>query len=427
MARACVLIAIACAASYRGRAQVEVGDEPDLAIREFRLDELEASLLAMPEGSRYRNYFAGILAAANGETDDAIRLLSDALPILRTARPDRAAIALETLASVYSRTFRYADAARAIDDLLAHFESYVPAVEREDLRDGASLAAIVRDVPPQTIARRGHAHLATQRNRLHSVSVELVVNGVKGRWLVDTGTSLSIVSNSLAKRLGLTVLPGETRMRTATGSRSTVRLAVLPTLQLGEATLTNVLVAVLDDADLYVGRPGRRYQIQAVLGEPVFEAFETVTFRRDGWLDMSHEPGPREGGAPMYFGSDALLIACPVDGRVVPLVFDSGAASTVLSSRYYERFHRDGDGWKSRSIKMYGAGGATKETVYVQAALGLGLDDSTITLKNVPILASDAVLHHAEAYGNVGQDVITAFDRITLDFGHMRVAARRAH
>jgi predicted aspartyl protease len=421
-----VLLVLACVASSRGQAQTELSDEPDLAVRELRVDELQASLRAMPENSRYRNYFAGVLAAATGKTDDSIRLLNEALPILRTARPDRAAIALETLAGAYSRLFRYADAARSIDDLLAHFESYVPAVEREDLRDGASLAAIVRDIPPQTIARRGSARLATQRNRLHSVSVDLVVNGVEGRWVIDTGASLSIVSKSVAKRLGLTLLPGETRVRGATGDRSTVRIAVLPTLQLGDATLTNVLVGVLDDADLHVGQPGRRYQIQAVLGRPVFEAFETVTFRRDGWLEMSHESGPGEGGVRMYFGSDALLVECSVDGRTIPLVFDSGGASTVLASRYYEGFHRAGDGWKARSIRMYGAGGNTKETVYVQAALSLGLDSSTITLKNVPILASDAVLHHAEAYGNLGQDVIAGFDRVTLDFGHMRVVARRA-
>jgi hypothetical protein len=97
-----------------------VEDGPDLEVKELRFDRLEARLRTMQAGAE-RDYFAGVLANATGHIIDSIQFLNSALPLLRASRPDRAAVALEDLADDYSKTFQYADAARADDDLLTHF------------------------------------------------------------------------------------------------------------------------------------------------------------------------------------------------------------------------------------------------------------------------------------------------------------------
>src|SRR5215469_7343082 len=95
---------------------------PDVELKEFRLDELEARLKAMPPGTEH-DYFAGMLASRTNRVEESIELLTRALPAIREARPDRAKDALDTLADDYMAAFRYGDAERTIDDLVSHFSA----------------------------------------------------------------------------------------------------------------------------------------------------------------------------------------------------------------------------------------------------------------------------------------------------------------
>jgi hypothetical protein len=80
--------------------------------------------------------------------------------------------------------------------------------------------------------------LKTERNPLDSVNVALTVNGVQGPWLLDTGANLSVVSKSFAERLGLKFLPGVAQAQGGlTGIENPLRVALLPTLQMGGASL----------------------------------------------------------------------------------------------------------------------------------------------------------------------------------------------
>ena len=97
-------------------------DSPDAEVRVFALPKLEVHLKTMPAGPE-RDYFTGVLANRSGRVEESIRLLESVLPEMRKTNPARAAVALEALANDYLKVFRYADAARAYDDLLAKFSS----------------------------------------------------------------------------------------------------------------------------------------------------------------------------------------------------------------------------------------------------------------------------------------------------------------
>src|SRR5215469_5544545 len=95
-------------------------DAPDAEVRDFAMPQLEARLATMPAGPE-RDYFMGVLANRSGRVEESIRLLERVLPEVRKANPARAAVTLEALADNYLKIFRYADAARAYEDLLANF------------------------------------------------------------------------------------------------------------------------------------------------------------------------------------------------------------------------------------------------------------------------------------------------------------------
>lgn len=238
-------------------AQQAQSANPDRDLREFRLDRLELALKAMPPGAE-RNYFDGMIANREGDIDRSISQLKAALPGLRAANPERAAFALEALADDYEKTFRYADAAGAYKDLLSHFASQLTPENHQEAMDNAGVDNILRNSPPQTIDWHGPAKLKTERNPINSLNAQLTVNGVTGPWLLDTGANVSVVSKSFAKKIGLELLPGSAQTQAGlTGIENPMRIGVLHTLRFGGATLHNVVLLVLDDANL-VSPPARR-------------------------------------------------------------------------------------------------------------------------------------------------------------------------
>jgi len=394
-------------------------DGPDLEVQELRFDELEARLRSMEPGPE-RDYFAGVLANATGRFTESIRLLNSVLPAIWTSRPDRAAVALEDLADDYTKSFQYADAVRADEDLLAHFSSQLKPEELQGTKNDVGVMQILREAPAQTIEWNGPTILKTERNPMNSLNVELTVNGMRAPWLLDTGANISVVSQSFAERLELKFLAGNAQTTAGlTGIENPLHVALLPTLQMGGATLHNVVVMVLNDANLNIKLGKGSYQISGIIGYTVFQALGTVTFLRDGEFEAGDKARAAGVGARMYMDGLTPIIECKVEGQDLPFSFDTGASDTDLLVRYYQRFQSESKTWKKRTIKTSGAGGVVKGKAYVLRQVNLGIGNQTVSLKNISVHTSGTGSNNDELYGNLGQDVVANFDGFTLDFSTM--------
>lgn len=391
-------------------------DGADREWKQFRLEEFEARLRAMGPGTE-RDYFSGLLANRVGQIAESIQLLNKALPAIRESRPDRAAIALQALADDYTKVFQYGDAARVYDDLLTHFPDQLKGEQLPHRKDDAKLAQILRDAPAQTLTWNGAASLKAERNPLNSWNVELTVNGVQGPWLLDTGANFSVVTKSFAERLGLKLLEGTSQTQAGiTGIENPLRVALLPTLEMGGATLHNVVVLVLEDANLKISLGKESYQINGIIGYPVFQALGTVTFRHDGEFEAGHQAQAAGKGARMFMKELTPIIQCEVEGKELPFSFDTGASDTDLFLRYLEQFHNESRTWKKGKTISAGAGGVVKLKIYMQPELKLGIGDKVVTLKKVTIHRSATGTDLGDLYGNLGQDVVANCESFTLDF-----------
>lgn len=392
--------------------------EPDRQLKEFRLDELEAKLPTIEQGPE-RDYFAGVLANRVGHISESIRLLTRVPSSIRTLRPDRVAVALQALADDFTKSFQYGDAAQIYDELLSHFSDQLRPEELKSTKDDAGLTRILRQAPAQTLTLDGAVRLKTERNPLNSMNVELTVNGVRAPWLLDTGANLSVVSKSFAQRLGLKFLSGIAQTQGGlTGIENALQVAVLPTLQMGGATLHNVVLMVLDDASLNISLGKEAYQINGIIGYPVLQALGTVTFFKDGEFEAQARR-VTETGARMYMNHLTPVVVCKVDGSDLPFSFDTGASSTDLFVRYYQRFRGGSRAWKKSKTRVAGAGGVVKRNIYIQPKVQLVIGDKTVTLGKVPIYTSDTRTDNAYLYGNLGQDVVSNFKSFTVDFSTM--------
>jgi predicted aspartyl protease len=407
-------VGVACATPAPPGAQTVSAATATMAdsdLRDYQLRALETRIQRMPDGPE-RDYFSGMLAARSGRFGDAIAQINRALPHLRESAPERAAMALEAIATAYRANNQYGDAVRAYAELSDRFANQLDHFPADD----AALARILNGTPPQTLSWQGPVKLKTSMNPIGSRVAELVVNGVRGLWILDTGANQSVVSRTFAERLGVTPLPGVASVGSGlTGRQSSLRVAVLPTLHVGGATLTNVVLLILDDQNLRVGSGPDAYQVNAVLGYPILEALGVVTFTRDEFLaGEAAELGGQ--GVRMYMRGLTPAIECEVEGRPLLFTFDTGASSTDLSVRYYELFHAQADSWKTQIVESAGAGGSSKHDVYIQPRLVMKTGTSTVTLEDVSIAPTRMNAGLDILFGNLGQDFVDSFESVSLNF-----------
>jgi predicted aspartyl protease len=406
---------------HLGSAQIGTGLEngPDAALKQYRFDELRADLSTMKEGSE-KDYFEGMLASRLNHFEESIESLNRAIPSLRETRPDRAAVALQALLDDYEKTFRYADAAKTDNDLLSHFASLLSPEELKGAEDNSEVLHILEDAPAQTIKWNGPVRLKTKRDPLGDVEADLTVNGVRGSWLLDTGANMSVVSASFARRLGLKLLSGTGQTQAGlTGIENPLRIAILPSLQLDGAMLHNVVLLVLDDANLNVAMGKEKYQINAALGYPVFQSLGTITFLGRGEFAAGDTRFKDPMGTHMYLEGLTPVIECRVDGVNIPFTFDTGATRSVLFDRYYNRFQAKARTWIKGTKNSVGAGGLVKRKVYLQPEVDLGVGNRTAVLRRITIYTNGTGTALNHFYGNLGQDMVSDFESFTLDFKTM--------
>lgn len=386
----------------------------DAELRDYQLHALEARVQKMPEGTE-RDYFSGMLASRSGQFDDAIARLNRALPGLRQSEPKRAAMALEAMATAYRANNQYGDAARAYSELSDNFPGQLDRFPADDI----ALSRILSGTPPQTIAWQGPVRLKTSRNPIGSRVTELTVNGVRELWLLDTGANQTVVTQSFAKRLGLTPLPGAAPVGSGlTGRETSAQAALLPVLNVGGSTFSNVAVVIIDDASLRIGSGPDAYQIDAILGYPIFKALGVVTFTRDEFR-AGDAAEKNIQGVRMYMRGLAPAIECEVEGQRLIFTFDTGASNTDLSLRYYELFRAEAGSWQKHAGESAGVGGSIRRDIYVQPSVVMKAGPATVTLKDVPIFPVRMNAAIDLLFGNLGQDFVDGFESFSLDFRAM--------
>ena len=392
---------------------------PDTQLKEFRIDELADSIDKWPAGAD-RDYFAGMIANRRNKTALSIRLLQKSLSGEPSLRRDRAILAKEALADDFQKDYRYGDAFRTQEALIANDADELKPDELQGLKDDMDILRILRSAPVQTLQWKAPVHLKTEVNPLKSRNVALTVNGIKASWLLDTGANLSVVSKSLANQLGLTPLPGEAQGQAGTtGIENKVRVAVLPTLVIGGATLHHVVLVIMDDASLKVGPKDQPYQIRAILGYPVLRALGWISFSKTGYIDGGPSNHPSGPGAPMYMDALTPVLQCSVYGRSLPFYLDTGASGTNLFPAYASLFHKSATDWTTQQSHIFGAGGTVSRQIFVQPKLTMRVGDKEVVLRNVKFYSSQADSPNDFIYGNLGQDFLGTYETYTLDFDAM--------
>lgn len=374
-----------------------------------------------------RALLTGVLRNKQLDLEASERALARFLRASGTAIDDRALVA-DLRGENAAKLSRYADAARwytravaLMDTIVAVDGDSAAAARRADLAISAQLWRTLASEPAQALRTRGAVRLVARRDAvgLMRVRMQLGASGSEVDAIFDTGADLTTLTRSVADRVGVRYPSGDSLQLDGVAGRTWARVAVIPTVTLGAATLTNVPALVLPDVALAV--PALHYAMEAIVGLPVIRAFGRVTLQRGDTVTLG-VPQPRSSLRLTWTGNlmiDALkpLLLATADGVPGIYTFDTGATESQL----YPPFGRAHPALVAKAARVRqgiaGAGGSTQVESSNVGSVTIEIVRRTVTLTGVSLLdAMPRIAPGSAISGNLGQDVLRGLGTVTIDF-----------
>jgi len=292
----------------------------------------------------------------------------------------------------------------------------------KNIQEERDFAALLQRVPPQKVHNEEDFSLSR-------IGAEYLVSAAGKSFyaLFDSGSEISVFSQTLAKQIGVTMLEGNATLHGYGGAAFSAQPGYLPVLNVGKAELRNVAIYITADQNLYSA--ATKHQANALLGFPVVAGLGRLTFTKNGTLNVSsHSPpfDPRSD-VPLWFGEHSLLVPVgippvPNKGRVSGAVqerlfmLDTGAGSSFLTDRYFAECSDRFQGPPDDTARLSGAGGSTEIPAYTAHALPLILGRSAVALNGTHVLTRPVADPLERFFGLIGGEVLGSLSSYTLDF-----------
>lgn len=311
------------------------------------------------------------------------------------------------------KQYDYAGAKKALQKILDNYSKNITAKDKDDYRNSLKLWRALSGQPRQEIKVPGDVSIQMTKDiaGLHNLKVD---NGKdSAHFIFDTGANISTTIQSVAKKFKMKMLSGTVEVGTITGKTVNAGLALCSYLNMGGIELRNVVFLVFDDKDLAF--PQANFQVYGIIGFPVIEALGEVQITREGQFIVPQQQSSPLHTIPMALDNLTPIIA--LDGK--HYTFDTGADKTMLYKNYFDLYKSNIEAaFEQTKIYYGGAGGSLSYTGY-RVPFGTKINTKNVLLEQTDVLSEKVKNKTIYVYGNIGQDFIRQFDKMTLNFNRM--------
>jgi len=311
------------------------------------------------------------------------------------------------------KLYDYKEAKNTLVTVLQDYKQLLTNDNKSELENNLKIWTALENEAKQQVAIKEHTCLKMEKDKagLNNLTVSSGEN--KAEFIFDTGANLSTASETTAKKMGMKIIPAAIEVGTITGEIVSAQLAVCPILKLGAIEIRNSIFLVMKDEALAFPQIG--YQIQGILGFPVIEAFKEVQITQDGFFIVPKEETELETKSNLAM--DGLTPLVLLNDKHFTL--DTGADSTILYSSYFSENRQNIIANYAETDISFGGAGGVKEFKGYKIDFNIAINEKNITLKNVSLLTTGIDEMKNGVYGNIGQDLIRQFDKMTLNFNQM--------
>lgn len=346
---------------------------------------------------------AGAAAAAFSQTKQARKLLGKA-----ERAPDAAdsAAARKMLLNLYWVNGRYKEALEAL-----------PAgAEGDSVRP--LLQALSR-FPDQALARHKPSRIPYEMKDGNLV-VPVSIDGIGGRYILDTGFTNCALGRSEAQRVGLAVADAAvTAGDSIVGGSVPMQAATAARVAIGGFDWRNVACTVLpDSAQPFASLPPGE---QGIIGLPLILTFGTWRWTAGGDMEIGFSRDESRDAKPnMWIDGLNLMTRAMLGPGALDMHVDTGATESWLLPRFRQDYPAIASmgALGAQAISQVAGTSAVASLVLPQVTLGIGGFDAL--LRPCPILLQSSGL--AWAHGIAGMDLLRQAHRVSFDFGKMRLS-----
>ena len=363
-------------------------------------------------------FYRGLIANRFNQPEKSIEYLQKFLRKGGESKNLRAGY--EALADNYSKTYEYGKSADTYKILIDRFSGKVTEEELNGYKNLFGLWNALAASPRQNISVAKNTEIKGTRDKARLLNIPVEAAGQKLDFVFDTGANLSTMTVSTAQKLGLQIIESDVTVGSATDKSVKSKLAVAPELKIGDILVKNAVFLVLEDKAMYF-QP-INYQINAIIGFPVIKSLGRVTLTRDDkiFVAAKNEKTPAEPN--MLLEGLLPLAAGTYNGKRMLFSFDTGAVTSNLYHAFYEAEKEIILKQSApEKVKFGGAGGYSEVTAHKLKDLDLEIGGKTARFPKITVLTESVNTWSRYYYGNLGQDLIKQFERMTLDFNAMRI------
>lgn len=358
-------------------------------------------------------FYRGAVEAAFNQTEAAERDLK--MDMRGEPHSSRASDSREIMIAMYYRHGKYRSALAA-DDLYHH------APANDDERKERSMLA--------TLAQAGDLTVTVPKSS-GNIAIDFVdgnlflpiaINNSAASYAFDNGAATSFMSESEAKRLGLTVQSTGASMYTMTAASISMRIAVVNDLAIGGLHLSHVVFTVLPDAnppfnDLPAVKRG-------IIGMPVLLAMKTI---RWSYAKRTFEfsvpiPYATIPKSNLAFQDTSTFIALTSNAHDLQFSLDTGAQVTYLYPGFAAAFPALIASGKKETHTLTGVGGSSDFDSVALDSITLNVAGRPLTLKPAHVLIKSNNATSSWFSGNLGMDLLNQSSSVTLDWTAMSLS-----
>ncbi len=255
--------------------------------------------------------------------------------------------------------------------------------------------------------------------------IPVSINGKPGEYIVDTDMNMSTLSESEARRIGLTVrntTHDAGKYRGAAGVQAGYRTTVADELTVGSVRLKHVAFIVVPDdhkpfADLPLGKRG-------IIGIPVLLAFQTIRWSADGTFEIAFPSGPRDiAKSNLCFDGLDPITEVEFRQRKLEFIADTGDQGSELLSPFARDFapfiNKFG---KKQSLQVNGMDGSVEVPGVILPEVILRVGGFPSVLHSARVELQKTAQNSQWYYGRVGMAIYRQAHRVTIDFQSMSLS-----
>ena len=315
------------------------------------------------------------------------------------------------------KRFDYAGAFETSGILTTKFSGHFSKDELKDEINTQRIWQVLKATPGQRISPFTNVSVKTKKDMAGLITTAVSANGIDTSFVFDTGAGISCITQSMAKKFGLQLLPDNNiSVMSFTGVENKVLIGVAPVLSIGGIRVENAVFLVYPD-DAFTFAKGA-YVINGIIGFPIAKELGTITIEKDS-LIFSKVAGDANTARDLFVDQLRPILMLTYKGKTLPYNFDSGAKESLFNKSFYELFKSAADSGKVISDRSSGAGGqeVTTELLELKDQV-IYLGQTAIKLDKLQIDRKNYGVYGKADFGNIGQDIIGQFKKVTISFDH---------